>query len=152
MIYTHAAAAMAGAAFAAVAAWNVQGWRIDAQLQTLKTEYATAQAQAMEKAHAETVRLQTQADKAAKQHAARAAALANDARRSSDALGLLHDAANAAITAAQDSHAFCQRVAATSTELLQQCSSEYRSVAAEADGWVNHALMLRESWPTSPKP
>lgn len=147
MIYTHAAAGLAGAALAAVAAWNVQGWRMDAQLQTLKTEYATAQAAAVEKAHAETIRLQAQADKAAKQHAARAAALADDARRSADALGLLHDAANTAITAAEASHSACQRVAATGTELLQQCSREYRSVAEEADKWVNESVTLREAWP-----
>lgn len=147
MIYTHAAAGFAGAALAAVAVWNVQGWRMDAQLSQLKTQYATAQAQAVEKAHAETIRLQAQTDKAAKQHAARAAALADDARRSSDALGLLHDAANTAITAAQASHASCQRVAATSTELLQQCSAEYRGVAAEADKWVNESVTLREAWP-----
>lgn len=147
MIYTHAISALVSGAMFAFAAWGIRGWRMDAQLSKLKTEYATAQAQAVEKAHAETIRLQAQADKAAKQHAARASALADDARRSADALGLLHDAANTAITAAQASHASCQRVAATSTELLQQCSREYRSVAAEADGWVNRAVSLQEAWP-----
>ena len=152
MIYTHAAAALAGAALAFAGAWQVQGWRMDAQLSQLKTEYAKAQVAAVEKAHAETIRLQAQADKAAKQQAARASALADDARRSSDALGLLHDAANTAITAAQDSHSACQRVAATSTELLQQCSHEYRSVATEADKWVNESMMLREAWPVENQP
>lgn len=147
MIYTHLISALVSGAMFAFAAWNVQDWRMDAQLSQLKTEYATAQAAAVEKAHAETIRLQAQADKAAKQHAARAAALADDARRSSDALGLLHDAANTAITAAQASHSACQRVTATGTELLQQCSREYRSVAAEADGWVNRAVNLQDAWP-----
>ena len=90
MFYTHAAAALASAALAAAAAWGVQGWRMDARLAALQTQYATQQAQAVEKAHAETIRLQTQADAAARQHAARAAALAHDLRRTDAAVGLLN--------------------------------------------------------------
>ena len=129
--------------------WSVQSWRLGEQIQSLKTEYATAQARAVERAHSETIRLQAQADKAAKQSAARQAKMADDARRSDVAIGLLHDAAATAISAAQTSYETCQRVAATSTDLLQSCSREYRSVAAEADKWVNRALTLDDAWPTT---
>jgi prophage endopeptidase len=39
VIYTHAIAALVGAAVAAIAAWNVQAWRYDAQIATLKTRH-----------------------------------------------------------------------------------------------------------------
>ena len=152
MLYTHAVAALVSAAMAAAAAWGVQGWRMDARLAALQTQYATQQAQAVEKAHAETIRLQTQADAAARQHAARAAALAHDLRRTDAAVGLLHDAANAAIAAAQTSHSTCQRVAAASTTALEQCSGKYRDVAAAADAASAEAVMLRQAWPTSTQP
>ena len=128
--------------------WTAQGWRLNERIATLQTEYATAQVRAVERAHSETIRLQEKADAAAKQHAARQAKMADDVRRSDTAVGLLHDAANAAISAAQTSYEICQRVAATSTDLLQSCSREYRSVAAEADKWVNRALTLDEAWPS----
>jgi hypothetical protein len=122
---------------------------METRLAEVRTEYATAQVRAVEQAHAETIRLQAQADTAAKQHAARAAALADDLRRTDAAVGLLHSAANTAISAAQASHEACQRVATTSTDLLQSCSREYRSVAAEADQWVNRAMTLDEAWPSA---
>lgn len=40
MIYTHAAAAIAGAAAASVIAWNVQGWRLGTQISTLQAQFS----------------------------------------------------------------------------------------------------------------
>ena len=129
--------------------WSVQSWRMGEQIQSLKTEYATAQARALEKAHAETIRLQEQADAAARKHAARSAALAHDARRSDTALGLLHDAASTAIAAAKDSHSACESNAATLAVVSTQCGDALNTMARDAQGWFNESVMLREAWPTA---
>lgn len=141
------AAQIAIAVVAALLAWTVQGWRMDAKLAEVRTEYATAQARAVERAHSETIRLQAQADAAAKQHAARQAKMAHDVKRSDTALGLLHDAAASAISAAKDSHAACQSNVAALSVVSTECGSAVNSLARDAQGWLNESVMLREAWP-----
>lgn len=131
----------------AFAGWTVQGWRMSERIASLQTEYATAQARAVERAHSETIRLQEQADAAARRHAARQAKMADDVLRSDNAVGLLHDAANAAISAAQDSFAACQSNAATLAVVSTECGSALNSMARDAQGWFNESVNLRESWP-----
>lgn len=140
------------AAACAWAGWTAQGWRLNERIAALQTQYATAQFNALEKAHAETIRLQEQADAAARKHAARSAALAHDARRSDTALGLLHDAANAAIAAAKDSHSACESNAATLAVVSTQCGDALNTMARDAQGWFNESVMLRDAWPTSADP
>lgn len=147
MIYTHAAAGLAGAALAAVTAWTVQGWRMDAQLQTLKTEYATAQAQAVEKAHAETIRLQERADAAQRLARKRQSALAADAAGSRDALISLSHAADDALRRAESSHSTCLATAAAQGIVLGQCTARLQQVAADADGHASDVQTLIDAWP-----
>lgn len=149
-------AIMAGS-LALASAWA--GWTLNAmymgervqamktEMAELKTEYATKQAQAVEKAHAETIRLQTQADEAARKSAARQAKMADDLRRSDTALGLLHSAADTAISAAQDSFAACQSNAAALAVVSTECGSAVNSLARDAQGWFNESVMLRDAWP-----
>ena len=59
-IYTHAAAALLGAAIAATGAWQVQGWRMGQQISALHAE--VAQAQAARTGAALKYELQTSAD------------------------------------------------------------------------------------------
>ena len=42
MIYTHAAAALAGLAIGLGAAWNVQGWRMESEIADLRANHAEA--------------------------------------------------------------------------------------------------------------
>jgi hypothetical protein len=149
VIYTYAFTGIASAAIAFAGAWQVQGWRMDAQLSQLKTEYATAQARAMEKAYADTIKLQAQADKAAKQHAARQTALANDAAGARDALGRLRDtiANTAPVCMPSDSQASPGVHTDPARELFAQCAGTLADLAKAADGHAADKLMLLEAWP-----
>ncbi len=49
-LYTHAAAAIGGAALAALAAWNVQAWRYDTQISSIQAQHSRALADAHQKA------------------------------------------------------------------------------------------------------
>ncbi len=53
MLYTHTAAAIAGAAIAAVATWYVQAWRYDAQIADIHTQHAAAALKRSEAARAD---------------------------------------------------------------------------------------------------
>ena len=64
MVYTHAAAAIAGLVLGGVLAWNVQAWRLGNDLADLKTAHATALADAVQKARQKEQELQDAADQA----------------------------------------------------------------------------------------
>lgn len=53
MLYTHAAAAIAGAVIAAVATWNVQAWRYDAQIADIRVQHTQANLKRSEAARAD---------------------------------------------------------------------------------------------------
>lgn len=143
MTYTHLIAALVGAVIAA----KVQGWRMDAQLSQLKTEYATAQAQAVEKAHAETIRLQSQKDAAERLARARQSDLARDLAGTRHALVGLSDAADGALRAASDSHSACMANASTLRVVFGECSQRRNEVAADAQGHLIDKQTLTEAWP-----
>jgi hypothetical protein len=121
----------------------------EAKLAERTAEHANQLARANANALAETQRLQKAKDEAERKAATRIAAARRDAAAAGDALVRLSHASDSAIRSASDSHSTCQSVAATSTDLLQQCSARYRDVAAAADGWLNEAVTLREAWPTA---
>jgi len=112
-------------------------------------EHANQLAAANASALAETLKLQKAKDEAERKAAIRVAAARADAARNATALSMLHNAADSAIRSASDSHSTCQSVAATSTDLLQQCSARYRDVAAAADKAIGEVMLLRDAWPTS---
>lgn len=144
MIYTHLIAALVGAVIAA----KVQDWRMDAQLSQLKTEYATAQAQAVEKAHAETIRLQERTDAAQRLARKRQSALAADAAGSRDALVSMSHTADDALRRAEGSHATCLATAVAQGIVLGQCTTRLQQVASDADGHASDVQTLIEAWPT----
>lgn len=148
MMYTHAAAGIAGAILAGVLAWQVQAWRYDAQIEGIKAHHAAESAKAQADVRAQELafnqRLQDAQNAATKRetkHRADAAA----ARRTADGLrGTLYEfraslpnAAPATVIARADSVA----------DILGTCADEYRSVAEAADRHAADALMLREAWP-----
>lgn len=142
-LITHGIVAVAAAA----GAWVWQANSYDAKLAAVQTEYAQAQVRAVEKANAETIRLQARKDEADKKAAQRVRAANADAAVLRGALDRLSDAADTALRESGDSIAACTAHGATITELFGQCASRYGEVAQHADGWRSEALTLREAWP-----
>lgn len=150
MIYTHAAAFLAGLAVAAASIWHVQAWRYDAQIADIKT----AQAQAATLASEENARnfraITTKYEGALNDARKREADLRRNvaaARTESDGLrdaiyafrAKLPNATTATVAVAAD----------TAAELLGACVNEYRSVAESADRHAADAVMLIEAWPSN---
>ena len=148
VIYSHAAAGIAGAILAGVLAWQVQAWRYDAQIEGIKAHHAAESAKAQADVRAQELafnqRLQD-AQNAATKRETKLRADAAAARRTADGLrGTLYEfraslpnAAPATVIARADSVA----------DILGTCADEYRSVAEAADRHAADALMLREAWP-----
>ncbi len=147
MIPASVIACAISAAISAAGAYQWQAYRYEARMAALVAEYAQAQHKAVEYAHAETIRLQAQADRAQANSAVRVRAAAADAAVLRDSLDRLRDAADTALRESSDSIAACTAHGATVTELFGQCASRYGDVAKEADKCVNESLTLREAWP-----
>ena len=148
MMYTHAAAGIAGAILAGVLAWQVQGWRYDALIAGIKTQHATQSAKAQADTRAAELafnqRLQD-AQNAATKRETKLRADAATARRTADGLrGTLYEfraslpnASTATVIARAD----------TAAELLGACADEYRSVAEAADRIASDRQTLIDAWP-----
>ena len=147
MIYTHLAAAIAGAIVAGYVGWSAQGWRLGEQIATLKAQQIEAVAAATREARAtESRRYQeihdAQVKSAARAQSARAAAAA--AAATGD--GLRDDIA-AGLRASQDSLAACNLHATTVSGLLDRCQADYRGMAEVAQGHANDVTLLLDAWP-----
>lgn len=143
-LITHGIVAVAAAA----GAWAWQANSYDAKLATLKTEYAQAQARAVEIAHADTIRLQTRKDEAVKAATVRATAIAADRDRLRVAVdGLRGDIAQNAASANQATDATRTEHAAAIGAVLSQCAGEIAELAATADGHVSDIRLIIGAWP-----
>ena len=148
MMYTHAAAGIAGAILAGVLAWQVQAWRYDARIEGLKSQHAEATAKAQSDARATEKALSDKLQEAQNNATKRETKLRADAaaaRRTADGLrGTLYEfraslpnAAPAIVIARAD----------TAAELLGTCADEYRSVAEAADRIASDRQTLIDAWP-----
>lgn len=148
MTYIHAAVVVLASAVSFAGAWQAQGWRMDAKLSQLKTEYAQAQAQSVEKAHADTIRMQSQKDDAERNAQVRQRALARavaGVRHERD--GLRNELA-AARSALPD--AACTAVrehAAALNTVFGECADRLEAMAGKAQGHAIDSLKLQEGWP-----
>ena len=148
VIYSHAAAGIAGAILAAASTWHIQAWRYDAQIESIKAHHAAESAKAQADVRAQELAFNQKlqdAQNAATKRETKLRADAAAARRTADGLrGTLYEfraslpnAAPATVIARADSVA----------DILGTCADEYRSVAEAADRHAADALMLREAWP-----
>lgn len=148
MIYTHTAAAIAGAIIAGVFTWKVQAWRYDHQITALQAKHQAEVQAATDRALA-AERLTNQRLTEARNAAAKRE---QDLRRSGDALrdaaDRLREQAAAARrdlpTATADA---ARSTAATATAILESCVREYQALARAADGHASDTLTLQQSWP-----
>lgn len=150
MIYTHFAAALVGIALSAIATWNVQAWRYDAQIADIKTAHAQANALAAEEATRIYTAMTDQYQGALNDARKREAGLRRDAaaaRTESD--GLRQQAADAARRIADAPPAAVADYALATGELLVDCSRRYQELAAIADGHSADVRTLVEAWPVT---
>lgn len=151
MIYTHVAALILGAAIAATGAWQVQGWRLGGQIDSLKVAHATELAQAKEAALATERTNAANYQKALNEARTRQAALQRDvasARAESD--GLREQAADAARRIATAAPSAVAEYASAAGELLADCSRAHQELAAAADGHAADVRTFTAAWPVSP--
>ena len=152
MMYTHAAAGIAGAVLAGVLVWQVQAWRYDAQIADIRAQHSRALADAHQKALDDTIKLQRIKDAAiekAEQRAKQNAAAAVAARADADSLRAQLDGVPARISRATDS-AVREYAHATSV-VFAECVRSYQELAAAADGHANDARLMLEAWPSKPR-
>ena len=147
MVYTHVAAALIGAAIAAVSAWQVQSWRWNATVDRIERYHAQqlqrAEASAREREQAMQQNAERIADEAEKNRAALAARVAAADRMA----GQLRDditRLNARPAPKDPGAAAFADEARAARELLGACAAEYRGVAQGADELRNQVTGLQD--------
>lgn len=127
--------------------WTANGWRLNAEIDSMVAEHSKAVQVATERAMAETARLQKEKDdaiaKAQIQIQANAAS-ADAARRERD--GLRDDLVASRSSFASSSSASLIAHAQTLSVVFEQCLREYQDVAAKADAHATDAELLFNAW------
>ena len=148
MIWTHTAAALAGAAIAFGGAWKVQSWRYTGQIARMEANHSQALADARQIAIDEATRRQAQKDEALREAALQAqrnAAAAAAARRESD--GLRTQLTEARLRMSSSTCASVRDHAATLSTVFDQCVGVLEGMAGKADGHALDARTLMNAWP-----
>lgn len=148
MMYTHAAAAIAAAAGAAVIVWQVQAWRYDAQISSMKQAQAVAMQEASEAARSTEQANTSKTLKALNERTAKNRELQAIVAGNRTELERLRDAANSACSAGDPTTpgAVANHPAGT---ILAECAAQLVGVAQAADGHAADAKTLFEAWPTA---
>ena len=133
MIYTHAAAAIAGAAIAALATWNVQAWRYDARVADIHALYAQAKLKRSEAARSDEI-----------QTASKESTHAADTSKNSDEFTTsqpVRDAiARADLAAADRLRIGAERRAATYRAQAQACTTAAGGIADRLEAFDRHIV------------
>ena len=147
---THIAAAAVAGVLAFGAAWQVQAWRYDAQIEGLKAQHAEATAKAQSDARATEKALSDKLQEAQNNATKRENKLRNDAAAArSTADGLRDTIYSIRADLPSYSQSAAAKTADTAAELLGVCADEYRSVAEAADRIASDRQTLIEAWPVS---
>ena len=133
MFYTHAAAAIAGSAIAAVATWNVQTWRYDARVADIHALYAQANLKRSEAARADETLT-----------AGKESAHAKGTQENSDEFTIsqpVRDAiARAELAAADRLRLGAERRAATYRAQAQACTTASGGIADRLEAFDRHIV------------
>lgn len=148
MIYTHAAAALISAAIAATGAWQVQNWRLGAQI----TQIQADQAEAVNTATREARATESKRFKEVQNAQAAAQARAQVARRDADAARAAAGSLRNTLAAGRggvpgEPASACTQRADTAGDLLSACAGVYQELAEAADRLNADRLMLLQAWP-----
>ena len=124
------------------------GWYIQDYFITKKeNEDAKQKLAAIQLAAAATIRNLDNVITAQNNAAARERKLRADASGSRDALISLSAAAEDALRTAETSHAACNIIANTQSQLFRSCSTEYQRVAEDADRAISERQTILDAWP-----
>ena len=152
MIYTHAAAGIAGAVLAGLLSWNVQAWRYDAQIEGIEAQHSEAIAASSKSALRLTEIYRENADAALRKAESRAA----QNKRDTDGLrgeldGLRGDLATVPDRILGATRDAVDQYAATASVVFDQCVRRYSEVAGAAQGHAADVETLRDAWPSKPR-
>ena len=148
MIYTHIAAALIGAAVAAVSAWQVQNWRYGEQMAEIRHDQAVASKEAEKFARQAETQRRSDVDEAIRNSTVRAIAARRDADAARSELDRLRDATRATRGGVPgESASACAERADTAGQLLGACAAEAQELARIADRHASDARTLVEAWP-----
>lgn len=126
------------------AAWTLRGMKID----SLKIEAKDAIIQQQRGARTAIDRATTAVITAQNKAATRNAVIRADAVRAGDAGSGLRSTSTDAVRAAAADLETCTRSLDAHSVVLGEAVREAEWLAAEADQWASHAVMLQEAWPT----
>lgn len=142
--------AIAGAAIAAAAVWQVQDWRFDAKINAIKTQHAEAAASAAKGALRLTEIYRENADAAIRKAEARTAQNKRDADRLRGELdGLRGDLATVPDRIRSATRDAVDQYATTASVVFDQCIRRYSDVAQAATGHASDVQALKGAWPVS---
>ncbi len=148
MIYPHIAAALIGAAVAAVSAWQVQNWRYGEQMAEIRHDQAVASKEAEKFARQAETQRRSDVDEAIRNSTVRAISARRDADRARTELDRLRDElASTRGGVPGESTAACAVRADAGADVLAQCGAAYQDLAAIADRHASDARTLIEAWP-----
>lgn len=125
------------------AGWKVQQWRFDAQ----EAERAKRELVAIKNSAEADLRRQAAVASAQDGAVRRERQLRDDAAGSRNALVGLSDAADAALRAAEASHATCLNRAVALGAVLETIATERRELSEKADRHVLDIQTLTDAWP-----
>lgn len=124
-------------------AWKIQDYFITKK----ENEDAKQKLAAIQLAAATTIRNLDNVITAQNNAASRERKLRADASGSRDALISLSAAAEDALRTAETSHAACNIIANTQSQLFRSCSTEYQRVAEDADRAISERQTILDAWP-----
>lgn len=140
-----------GVAIAAFSSgFMVNGWRLNAKIESIHADHAIAVAKATSEVMDQTVKLQGKKDAALKQAQQAASVNAAAADNARSQLEWVRDYQSR--TAAEIGSASCPSVrdnATTVTAVFAECSAAFAEMARKADGHALDAKTLIQSWPTT---
>ena len=152
MIYTHAAAFLAGLALAAASTWHIQAWLYDAQIKGIEAQHSKAIAASAKSALRLTEIYRENADAAVKKGEARAAQNKRDADRLRGELdGLRGDLATVPDRIRHASREAVDQYATTASVVFDQCVRSYSDLAGAATGHASDVKTLMDAWPSKPR-
>lgn len=129
-------------------AWYIQEKRLEAEIFSLKETHTFTINSIKEATVKNEKALRKTYEKALSDATKRQKELGEAVVASRDALGRLSDTADSALRNSRDSLDSCNATASTFRVVFDECTKQYDSLAAEAQGHFSDKQTLIESWPT----